>query len=94
MNSLLSVKYNVEAGVDDYPTNLSTEEKRWLEAQVRGLLSKGSVLPLHTIVDYIRARRDLAPRGVWKTTALQDFIFMSVERACRAVGEEVWRLSE
>lgn len=71
-----------------YPNKIG--EDAWTET-VRGLIEKAGPLPMHAIVNYVT---HYVPNDKWPSRGvLLDYIYATIERACRAANlEPVWRI--
>ena len=89
MSLIPSYLTSVERQYDNYPKNVTEEQKREIEDAIRQLLLKHEVLSPNQIYGMICNKVSCL-----KNAALWDYIWACVYRALDAVGEEVYRLSD
>ena len=90
-------EFNVPLQIDGWPEGIDDAGRAWLEQAARTALTRitashGGVL-LWVLVDIMKhaADDDPAPPANFPG-GLVDYNFACVERAARAVGENVWRI--
>ena len=99
-NYIQSFMTTIESGASGWPTGLTDDDRAWLTARVRVILSNHIHLHLMQIVDFVLYSRkksyggfELSEDSILHRVALLDYIHGSVFRALLAANcEPVWVL--
>lgn len=90
---------NIVRDATDWPVlNTDTKEpipediKNRIEAAVAGILYNDGPTSLWMIHDLVTKRWDDRVTDFFRNRPLFDWRYAVIERACRAVGEQVWRI--